>query len=285
VKFNCPQCQKTLNVKDELAGKKGKCPFCGQAITVPDAEIKILDDPGERTDAPRAEQGRDDLEPAWARGVDKLPPARGRFTRGTVRLKIGAAVVVVAAIATGGLWYLSRPSWEEQNKGKIEEMASAAEKLYQSGEYEKAGVAYKKLLDFIGDRDLSGGGIQSVVADARAQMKEAETEIRQKRLAGERRRAEEERFRGALIAKLRTLQPLCGILLPVKDDKGEITALFGRRLLQIGTSGKMRPWISKFEEKVVGFDVDSQRFIIGLVALMPVPVSYTHLTLPTSDLV
>jgi len=35
MKFNCPHCQKALNVKDELAGKKGKCPFCGQALVVP----------------------------------------------------------------------------------------------------------------------------------------------------------------------------------------------------------------------------------------------------------
>jgi len=35
VKFTCPHCQKRLNVKDELAGKKGKCPACGKAISIP----------------------------------------------------------------------------------------------------------------------------------------------------------------------------------------------------------------------------------------------------------
>jgi len=50
MKFNCPHCQKVLNVKDELAGKRGKCPACGQAITVPEPEIRVLDDPRERTE-------------------------------------------------------------------------------------------------------------------------------------------------------------------------------------------------------------------------------------------
>src|SRR5262249_21749504 len=35
--FGCPHCAKTLRVKDELAGKKGKCPACGNPITIPTA--------------------------------------------------------------------------------------------------------------------------------------------------------------------------------------------------------------------------------------------------------
>ena len=38
MKFDCPACGKTLNVKDEMAGKKGKCPNCGAKVTVPSAE-------------------------------------------------------------------------------------------------------------------------------------------------------------------------------------------------------------------------------------------------------
>ena len=33
--FGCPNCGKELRVKDELAGKKGKCPGCGNTITAP----------------------------------------------------------------------------------------------------------------------------------------------------------------------------------------------------------------------------------------------------------
>jgi len=35
IAFPCPGCGKGLKVKDELAGKKGKCPHCQQPVTVP----------------------------------------------------------------------------------------------------------------------------------------------------------------------------------------------------------------------------------------------------------
>ncbi len=35
INLKCPKCDKQLNVKDELAGKKGKCPQCGGMIIVP----------------------------------------------------------------------------------------------------------------------------------------------------------------------------------------------------------------------------------------------------------
>src|SRR5947209_1257075 len=37
IKFNCPHCGKALNVKDNLAGKKGPCPACKKVLTVPAA--------------------------------------------------------------------------------------------------------------------------------------------------------------------------------------------------------------------------------------------------------
>jgi serine/threonine protein kinase len=35
ISFACPSCQRKISVKDELAGKKGKCPGCGCALVVP----------------------------------------------------------------------------------------------------------------------------------------------------------------------------------------------------------------------------------------------------------
>ncbi len=35
IKFLCPGCKKVVSVKDEFAGKKGKCPHCGNLLTVP----------------------------------------------------------------------------------------------------------------------------------------------------------------------------------------------------------------------------------------------------------
>lgn len=53
-------CGKTLNVKDELAGKRGKCPKCGALLTIPQppkpAEPELLDLPSlsDEFDAPAA---------------------------------------------------------------------------------------------------------------------------------------------------------------------------------------------------------------------------------------
>jgi len=34
--FVCSNCGKTLKVREELAGRKAKCPYCRSAVTVPD---------------------------------------------------------------------------------------------------------------------------------------------------------------------------------------------------------------------------------------------------------
>lgn len=36
MKFQCPQCQNVLNIKDEMAGRKGRCPRCKAVIEIPD---------------------------------------------------------------------------------------------------------------------------------------------------------------------------------------------------------------------------------------------------------
>jgi hypothetical protein len=37
IKFPCPHCKQSLSIRDELAGKSGRCPRCQQTITVPAA--------------------------------------------------------------------------------------------------------------------------------------------------------------------------------------------------------------------------------------------------------
>jgi len=36
IRFKCPHCEKSLAVKDHLAGKKGACPACKQALVIPE---------------------------------------------------------------------------------------------------------------------------------------------------------------------------------------------------------------------------------------------------------
>ena len=40
ISFQCPSCAKKLSVKEELAGKKGKCPQCRSTIVVPGRQTR-----------------------------------------------------------------------------------------------------------------------------------------------------------------------------------------------------------------------------------------------------
>ena len=46
IKFKCSECGKNLRVKDNAAGKRGKCPQCGAVLHVPAAESRVpFDEP------------------------------------------------------------------------------------------------------------------------------------------------------------------------------------------------------------------------------------------------
>ena len=42
--MNCPGCQTPLRMRDEMAGKKIKCPRCAQVVTVPALEVQTLEE-------------------------------------------------------------------------------------------------------------------------------------------------------------------------------------------------------------------------------------------------
>ena len=41
ISLTCPSCERGLKVKDELAGRKIKCPKCSEVITVPADEEQV----------------------------------------------------------------------------------------------------------------------------------------------------------------------------------------------------------------------------------------------------
>ena len=47
IRYECEQCGSTLKIKDDLAGKPGKCPKCKTAFTVPDLTENPMDSSGE----------------------------------------------------------------------------------------------------------------------------------------------------------------------------------------------------------------------------------------------
>src|SRR5688572_19109996 len=76
--FNCPKCDKKLKIQDELAGKRVKCPGCGQVVSVPPmghvvAEAPVPNEAG--SDAPCVGCGKTFvLQPRW-------PSRGGRCSR------------------------------------------------------------------------------------------------------------------------------------------------------------------------------------------------------------
>lgn len=61
IRFECELCGSVLKIKDDLAGKPGKCPKCKTAFTVPIPEVK-----GESANETAAAEPPDDAEPMLA---------------------------------------------------------------------------------------------------------------------------------------------------------------------------------------------------------------------------
>src|SRR6476660_9932428 len=53
IQVTCEKCGKQLRVKDEYAGRKGKCPACGAVIQIPQAEPEVFDLKDEPKVAPK----------------------------------------------------------------------------------------------------------------------------------------------------------------------------------------------------------------------------------------
>jgi phage FluMu protein Com len=61
IEFRCTQCNKLLRTADQSAGKKAKCPECGQILRVPGPETAA---PGQPPPPPAAAQGAEPSGPA-----------------------------------------------------------------------------------------------------------------------------------------------------------------------------------------------------------------------------
>lgn len=84
--LNCPECGKKLRVRDELAGKRGKCPGCGElfVIPAPESHAEPSPIPAWRHEVPRTDQ------PAQA------PPTRAKRRSAKWPLvAVGSGLVVV----------------------------------------------------------------------------------------------------------------------------------------------------------------------------------------------
>src|SRR5262245_16818662 len=58
IDVQCEDCGKKLRLRDDLAGKRIKCPGCGEALTVPAMLEEIEDEPAPRKTAVRSADAR-----------------------------------------------------------------------------------------------------------------------------------------------------------------------------------------------------------------------------------
>lgn len=105
IAVNCSHCGKTLKVKDEFAGKKGKCPSCNGSIPIPPLASPV----GERVmkdTAPMAAPRRPERAAAtiaqltWRKDLlkllpEKLSPASGGVGRGLQNLLLAQMVLAL----------------------------------------------------------------------------------------------------------------------------------------------------------------------------------------------
>lgn len=103
VSFPCRACAATLKVKDELAGKRVKCPKCGQPTAVPAAAA-----PGENLlpdEPPPAPPPAAPRVPGRPRAASRGRVLAGPPTSPTRPLILGLLGGVAAAVVGAFLWY------------------------------------------------------------------------------------------------------------------------------------------------------------------------------------
>ncbi len=77
IRIQCPGCDKTLKARDELAGKRLKCPGCGAAVVVPELVMAAAQPPVPPISSARAEdlpERLPDAKPRRRRGLEGLSP-------------------------------------------------------------------------------------------------------------------------------------------------------------------------------------------------------------------
>lgn len=101
ISFTCPSCEHRLKVKDELAGRKVKCPSCGNGVSVPADEDE--EEPAKMAQPRR--KGQDDASD------EERPRKKKKKKKGNKGLVIGLAVgaVVLVAVVVVLVIVLTRP--------------------------------------------------------------------------------------------------------------------------------------------------------------------------------
>lgn len=103
IKFACPQCGQKMNVSDDLAGKKGKCPKCSAVLEVPagpEEELTFSDDNDLLGDHPDATSDVTSQQPAFS-SAGGAKSGSNKMLLIVVAIAIVVSAVVLLAFLTG----------------------------------------------------------------------------------------------------------------------------------------------------------------------------------------
>ncbi|MBY0524574.1 MAG: zinc-ribbon domain-containing protein [Gemmataceae bacterium] len=109
IKFGCPGCKKALNVPDNMAGRRGKCPHCGVGFAIPGgkrpAAAPVSNDPFGSLDEP-------------ASNGETYSPRRKKKRFSCMGCLAGCLLLVVGlpAMAVGGTFLAVKMKWLDSNK-------------------------------------------------------------------------------------------------------------------------------------------------------------------------
>jgi len=200
IEFYCAYCRGTIKVRDEMAGRRGKCPKCAAVNTVPqpkasqeklvlphDAESGgssiLLTDFVEYPDASEPQthgssilfdlpepEPISDEEPAGGSpaaigaGVRAADRKARRPMPPAVKYAILAGMVPVVALVA---WLFLRDTWERDNKNRIVTLEKQADALHYEERLEEAVRKYQALFDLVRDRKIKDQGLRIVLRKAR----------------------------------------------------------------------------------------------------------------------
>ena len=126
IAVECASCERSIKVKDELAGRKIKCPGCGKLLTVPDEEVE--EKPQNRS------RDREEDEERPRRKKEKKRSKKGLI----IGLSVGGGVL---AVGVGILLFVllgshNNPNVTEENFDRIKKGMSQeeVEKILGKGE-------------------------------------------------------------------------------------------------------------------------------------------------------
>ena len=111
IRVTCRSCGSALQARDELAGKRVKCPACGQALAIPAPQAAAVAPPPDEPDL-------DGLLGAEAGAVATPPAPRAQFKTGSqgpnTRLIVGLSVSAGAALLVLLLAFALWPSGHDK---------------------------------------------------------------------------------------------------------------------------------------------------------------------------